>query len=113
MTKIRQDFEFYTGEDKNIIYTITDAAGASVNLSGYTVHWLLQDDPATGSLLRYKTGGSGVTVSGCTATVTLAGSNTAGCNLSGLYYVELSACDGSNNEAVLATGYATIHRRGY
>jgi hypothetical protein len=113
VTKIRQDFEIWTGEDKVLQYTITNETGASVNLAGYTAHWLLQDEYNSGSLLRLKTGGSGVVVSGCTATVTVSGSDTAGCALSGLYYTELTACDTSRLMSVLAIGEATINRRGY
>lgn len=113
MTKIRQDFELWTGEDKSLQYTITDETGASVNLAGYTIHWLLQDEYNSGSLIKLKTGGSGIAVSGCTATVTVSGSNTAGCALSGLYYTELSACDTSGLVSILAIGDATINRRGY
>lgn len=113
MTKITQDFQFWTGEDKSIVYTVTDSTGASVSLSSYTAHWLLQDEPDSGSLIKLKTGGSGVVCSGCTATVTLAASHTSGCNLNGLYYVELSACDSASNRSVLAVGQAQIHRSGY
>lgn len=113
MTKIRQDFSFWTGEDKNLIYTITDGSGASINLTGYSASWLLFDDPSTGSILSYYTG-SGISISGCTFTVALTASDTSGCTLAGIdYYSELSACDGSDNVAVLATGTVSIRRRGY
>lgn len=113
MTKTAQDFEFWTGEDKTVRYTVTDATtGASINLAGYSASWILQDEPDSGSLLKYVTG-DGLTVSGCTAAIDLSASDTSGCNLSGTYYTELSACDLQNNIAVLAVGTARIHRRGY
>lgn len=113
MSKTQQDFEFWVGDDKSIQYAIEDSAGASVDVSGFTCRWVIQDEPDSGSLLVYWTGGSGVVVTGCTATVALAGSDTAGCAWEGTYYTELSACDGSGNDTVLAVGYADVHRRGY
>lgn len=113
MTTTQQDFEYWTGEDKSLVYTITDENSASVNMTGMSCRWVLQDEPDSGSILVYRTGGSKITVSGCTVTVAIAGSDTSGCGLSGTYYTELSASDTSSNVAVLAVGYANIHRRGY
>ena len=113
MTKVAQDFEFWTGEDKSLVYTVTGSDGASMNLTDYSASWLLQDEPESGSLLRYVSTDSEVTVSGCTVTVAIPASDTSGCSLSGTYYTELSACDTSNLISVLAVGTATIHRRGY
>lgn len=112
MTKTIQDFEYWTGEDKTLRYTITDVAGASVDMTGASAFWLLQDEPDSGSLILLKTGGSGITVSGCTVDASLAASLTSGCALEGTYYTELSACDTSGNADVLAVGYASIYRRG-
>ena len=113
MTKPAQDFEFWTGEDKTLTYTITDSTGASVHMAGMSGEWVLQDEENSGSLIRLQTGGSGVTMSGCTAIVALSGSMTAGCTLDGTYYTEVSASDSNNNVSVLAWGWATIHRRAY
>jgi hypothetical protein len=113
MTKTKQDFEYWTGEDKNLVYTITDENAASVNMAGMTCRWVLQDEPDSGSLLVYQTSGSGVAVSGCTVTVTIAGSDTTGCSIEGTFYTDLSASDSSGNVAMLAVGYANVHRRGY
>ena len=33
MAKIKQDFSIFVGEDKDIIFTITDESGAAVDLS--------------------------------------------------------------------------------
>jgi len=113
MTKVRQDFEYWTGEDKILTYTIYDAAGASVDMSGACARWVIQDEPDSGSLIVYKTAGSGVVVSGSTVKVTLAGSHTAGCAWDGQFYTELAASDSSGNDEVLAVGWANVHRRGY
>ena len=113
MTAVAQNCEFWTGEDKSLVYTILDENSASVNMAGMTCCWILQDEPDSGSLLKYKTGGSNITISGCTVTVTIAASDTMQQGWNGTYYTELSASDTSDNIAILAVGYATIHRRGY
>ena len=112
MTKLDQNFDLWTGTDKTLAYGITDSAGASQNLTSFTLWWLLQDEPGSASLLRLKTSGSGITTSTSVVSVVLAASLTAGCNLSGTYYTELSACDSSGNADILAVGYATINKKG-
>ena len=111
MTKTQQDFTYYTGEDKDLRYTITDENDASLLTTSMTAEWYLRDEPDSASLLRYATSGSGVSLSGCTITVSVAASDTAGCTLSGTYYTELAASDSAGKAAALAWGYATIHRR--
>lgn len=113
MTKLDQNFDYWTGTDKTLAYGITDSTGASKDVAGMTVWWLLQDEPGSASLMRLKTGGSGITLSGSVVSVTLAASLTAGCaNLSGTFYTELSASDSASNADILAVGYATINKKG-
>lgn len=112
MTKLDQSFDLWTGTDKTLNYSITDASGASQNMAGMTVWWLLQDEPGSASIMRLKTSGSGITTSTSVVSVVLAASLTAGCNLSGTYYTELSASDSASNADVLAVGYVTINRKG-
>lgn len=112
MTAERQNFSIWTGEDKNLVYTIDNGTiGASVNVSTFTAEWRLSDEPCSGSLIRYVSGGSGITISGCTITVALDAAATAGCAIDGTYWTELSACDQNGKADVLATGWAIINRR--
>lgn len=112
MTATGQNFSFWTGEDKDLVYVIdSGTVGASVLVISFTAEWRLADEPGSGSLICYKTGGSGITLSGCTITVALAAADTAGCTIDGTYWTELSASDSNNKTNVLATGWATIHRR--
>ena len=111
MTKTQQNIEFWTGEDKFFLYDILDNTGASVLVTSFTGEWHLRDEPDGASLLHYITGGSGVTLSGCTMTVTLAASDTAGCSMDGTYYATLSGSDGSGNAQLLAWGWAKVHYR--
>ena len=111
MTKEQQNFSFWTGEDKNLIYDITDETGASLNVTAMTGEWHLRDEPDSSSLIHYISGGSGVSLSGCSMTVVLAASDTAGCSMDGTYYSTLSACDSSGNAALLAWGWVKVHSR--
>ena len=112
MTKLDQNFDYWTGTDKTLLYSITDASsGASTDTTNWSVAWLLQDEPGTASLLRIASG-SGIVASGSVISVALAGSLTAGCNLSGTYYTELSASTTASSTDVLAVGYATINKKG-
>ncbi len=112
MTANSQNFTIWTGEDKNIVYTIdSGTVGASVNVVNFSAEWRLADEPSSGSLIRYASGGSGITLSGCTITVALAAAATAGCAIDGTYWTELSASDQNSKTDVLATGWATINRR--
>jgi hypothetical protein len=112
MTKLDQNFDLWTGTDRTLAYSITNASGASQNMSGFTAQFLLMDEPGSASLLRLRTSGSGVTISTSVVSVVLAASLTAGCNLSGTYYTELSASDSSGNADVMAVGYVTINKKG-
>jgi hypothetical protein len=111
MTKTMQNFDYWTGTEKILRFTVTDEDGASVNLTGASVWWLLQDEPNSGSLIFLKTGGSGITVSGCTTDVVLAASLTEGCALSGTYHHQLSASGITYTPDVLAVGTVQIHRK--
>jgi len=113
MTKVTQDFEYWTGDDKTLIYTITGSDSGSVNMAGATCEWLLQDEYDSGSLLKLATGGSGITISGCTVSVQLSASDTIGQTWQGTYHTQLAASDAAGNVAVLAVGTARIHRRAY
>lgn len=112
MTKLDQNFEYWTGTDKTLDYSITNASSGSQSMVGMTVQFLLTDEPNSPSILRLRTSGSGVTVSSSVVSVVLAASLTAGCNLEGTYYTELSASDTASIADVLAVGYARIHRKG-
>jgi len=113
MTKTNQNARIFTGEDKNLVFTITDSTGASVDMAGASAWWIMQDETSSGSILLLKTGGSGVTVSGSTVTVAVPGSLTGGCSLSGTYFHQLSASDTSDQVSVLSEGVITFDRRLY
>ena len=113
MTKTQQNFNYWIGGEKTIRFTVSDDDGASIDLTGASVWWLMQDEPDSGSLILLKTGGSGITISGCTADVLIAASLTEGCALSGTYPHQLTASGVGNTPDVLAVGVVTVHRKLY
>jgi hypothetical protein len=109
MTTTGQNFEMWSGDHKNLIYTVTDASSASVSLTGASVLWVLSDQINGASLARLTTdSGSGVTVSGCTFTVSLSPVHTSG--LAGVYYTEAQVRDSASNVSTVAVGTAKINR---
>lgn len=108
MTKLQQDFTIWSGDNKTLTCTVTDATtGASVNLTGASVAWVLANSPTSGSILRLSTDDF-VTVSGCTFSVALAASHTAG--LSGQYYHEGQIRESTGNVSTVTVGTVTINQ---
>lgn len=108
MTRTAQDFTMWSGDHKNLTYTVTDSTGASVNLTGASVAWVLSPGPTSGSLVRLTTdSGSGIAVSGCTFTVSLSPAHTS--SLAGQYYYEAQVRDTVANVSTVAVGTAMIN----
>lgn len=104
-----QDFEMYSGDHRNVIFTVTNANSASIDLTGAYGVWALSNDAKTASILRLTSdSGCGMTLSGCTATVSLSPAHTAG--LSGYYYHELQIKDSGSNISTVAVGTVTINQ---
>ena len=86
---------------------MTDGTGASVNLSGASAVWVLATRSGGASLSRLTTdAGSGITVSGCTLTVSLSPFHTSG--LAGIYYHEAQVRDSGSNISTVAVGTVDI-----
>lgn len=108
MTKIKQDFTMWSGDHKDLTYTTTDGDSASVDLTGASVYWCLAPDAESGSLVRLTTdSGSGITLSGCTFTVSLSPAHTSG--LAGTYYYEAQVRDSETNIGTVAVGNIKIN----
>lgn len=105
MTKINQDFSMWSGDHKNVRFTTTDSNSASVDLAGASIIWTLSENARSGSLLQLDTDG-GVTISGCTYTVSLSPTHTSG--LAGTYYHESQARDSASDISTIAVGEAQI-----
>ena len=86
---------------------MTNTAGASVNLTGASVVWVLATRSGGASLSRLTSdSGSGITVSGCTFTVSLSSTHTSG--LAGVYYHEAQVRDSGSNISTVAVGTVDI-----
>lgn len=106
-TKTGQDFTIWSGDNKNVTFTVTDSNSASVDLTGACVAWVLSNTPATASIVRlHSDSGCGITVSGCTFTVSLSPTHTSG--LAGTYYHEAQVRDSASDISTVAVGTATI-----
>ena len=110
--RIAQDFEAQQGSYLEIEYTLVDANGAPINLTGLTgnqLQWVLGVSAAAVPLLD-KIIGSGITLSDPAAgkfKVTLQPADTV--NLYGQYYVE-AVHNVGGQPAVIAIGSAVIRQ---
>lgn len=70
--------QYFTGEDKSIVFTITQANGTAQNITGWSLSWLVKryaTDPDVSAFITKTTAGGGIVLttplSGiCTITVT-------------------------------------------
>lgn len=105
MTQENQDFSMYSGDDHEITFTITNAAGSPQSLTGATaIKWQVPgfiektlDDGI--SLVDVDDTDDGVKV-------VLVPADTA--DMKGKYNHELEAVDVSNKKSTLATGVLTV-----
>lgn len=105
--KVEQNFRMHSANHKNVTFTVTDGDGASVDCTGACVTWWLSEEPESGSLIkRHTDSGCGISVSGCTFTVSLSPTHTSG--LSGTYYHESKMRDSASQESTVAVGWAQI-----
>ncbi len=107
MTRISQNFTVWSGDHKNVRFTVTDSNSASVDMTGASIIWTLSENARSGSLLQLSTdSGDGVTISGCTYIVSLSPTHTR--DLSGTYYHESQARDSASDISTIAVGEAQI-----
>lgn len=109
MAKIKQDFDLFAGEDKQINFTITDDAGDPVDLTGTNAVWVLARLRSVQENLIEKTvDGGGITISSNVYQVHLDEGDTD--QLSGKYRHELRMIDSAGQiETVLAIGQGQVY----
>lgn len=103
-----QDFEMFSGEQKELAIAITDDAGAAVDLTGVTVRWSLARTARSAPLIE-KVTGDGIVVTdaaGGACTVTLVPADTEA--LEGDYYHEAEVTDGAGRPTTVLHGRARI-----
>ena len=109
MTAIAQNVTMYAGDHKNLVVTVTNAAGAAVNLTGATIRWVLAKSAGSAVVVDKSTGGHGITITpgtGGVFTVALVPADTEG--LLGVYYHEASVVDTLSNVITVLTGAMAI-----
>jgi len=108
-----QKFEMWAGESKTVTCTVTDQdTGASVNLASSSVQWVMQKDELGGTTVLTKdadwSGASGITISGCTFSLTLVHADTDA--LQGTYYHEAEVIDTNGSTFKPMRGYIEVNR---
>jgi hypothetical protein len=96
--------EIPRGDGRVETFTVTDAAGAVVNITGMTIR-LMVKRTHSGSVLITKSVGSGVTITdgaGGVLTVTFAATETD--DLAGKYVWDLEVTDGASVPRTVASG---------
>ena len=108
MTATGQNVVTRSGDSRRLQFTVTDAAGAAVDLTGATITWALATKLG-GTTLLTKTIGAGITVNGASAGqfyVAVDPADTA--SLAGTYYHEAEVVDALANKATVAVGTLTV-----
>lgn len=103
MAKIKQDFQIYKGEVKNIILTIKDAAGALVDVSGKDMLYRVSKDSKSTSYMIEKDQSAMEILSTGVVQISFNHDDTDELK-SGLWYHEHRVIDGNNAEIVTMTG---------
>jgi hypothetical protein len=106
-----QHFECVSGNDHNIVYDITDSAGAAQNVTGWTFNWELAMQQGSASVLTKSTtvGNAEIEITDAAAgevTVKLLDTDTAA--LANDYYAELRSTDGSGTKTTEAWGIGSF-----
>lgn len=108
--KTNQDVTVYQGEDESIQFTITDSAGAAVDLTGATVTWACNKDGPGSAAALTKTDSAGITIATSVLTVSLSDTDTSGLAAGGYYHEIRAVLSGSGQ--VMATGTMTVLESG-
>lgn len=103
-----QNIALYIGEDRTITFSVTDAAGAAVDLGGATAAWKMYAHPLSNvAALLSKSGSIVGDGSGGQFTVTITDTDTDSINPA-LYYHEAKVIDASANETIVSTGWVDL-----
>lgn len=102
------DFVAYAGDTQQIVVTVTDEAGAALDMTGCALVYVMCD-AAGAELLRKTTADGEITIAGNVAAVAIdAGDTTA---LAGVYvYHEMQITDTLGNVSTLLAGTVTFVR---
>ena len=108
MTYTGQYLELYRGKDRVIEVTVEDGFGAPLDITDYTITWVVYK-PTTGTIVLTKTTSDGIVLTAPTdgvLEITLIPENTQ--NLLGQYNHEGEVTTPSGKQDVIFTGYFKI-----
>lgn len=104
-----QNFEMFQGDDKDLVITVTDSAGAAVDLTGAAIAWQMARTARSATPNVSKSVGSGIVITdapGGICTISLDPTDTEG--LTGDFYHELEVTDAQANITTVLSGTVTI-----
>ena len=102
MTKTNQNVKFWSGEDVQLNFGITDASGNSQDNTGNTASWVLADEFNTQTMMQID-----ATIDGSLIVVPIESGSTSGCSGTFTHHLKGSA---SGSVVMYATGTAVIER---
>jgi hypothetical protein len=116
MTKRKQDFVTWTGNDEKIEFTVYQDDGVTpLNISAGILYWIMKESrTATAALIEKETGGQGISITDgangkCQVDLDPADTN----GLEGAKYFHELKLTLSNETKTVSEGTVTIHRSGF
>ena len=106
---VRQTVEIFAGDSHTLAFSVVDAAGTAIDLTGATIKWKMARSGVIPAEI-IKSIGSGITVTNAAGgqfTVDLTTTDTA--PLLGLYYFQALVIDSAGNQSVIAHGDLTLN----
>jgi hypothetical protein len=108
MTASNQNFTSYAGDDAEPIFTVTDGAGAAIDLSSVSdIEWIAYKDKSlAAALTKKKSISSGITFpnAGTDGKIQVNISRTDTAALDGWYFHSVLITDGSGNKTIVEVG---------
>ena len=108
MAAQQQDFGFWAGDTLRLRFSIKNSAGQAVPLAGASLEWLLAPTRDGRDPLIQKLNGSGISISGNVATVSVEEAETIGMT-AGIYHHQFRAVLVDGTAATTTVGTVTIH----
>jgi len=106
MAYVNQNFKMYTGDDKQLVFTVDDVD----SLAGCTIRWKLSYSPYSSVLIeKVSTDSNEITISGDTFTVYLKPADTEDISYDTKYFHEAEVEDTDGYITTVATGYMTLY----
>ena len=108
MAETKQNFEVYAGDDKEVTITVRDENSEILNLTGYTLNWVMSDEDEDAILTKTLSDGLSVaTPSNGQVLLTLVPADTEDLE-PGIYHHELEITSSGGKVSTVTTGYVKV-----